>query len=361
MRETYDTNVATSNQNNGNNGASLETSLSPSVLVDFPMDESEFTGRYTYELTLYENATGSGGNSNTLENTHELVAQYKHSFSERYDFGLGEQFRYYTEPSIFDSTGTAYRSGAYYQNLLNVNGDAQLTPLLSTSATFSNAVVKYQDALVAQAQDSIEDTLTPQISFAVLPNLGANIAGTFDNITYTSANRGYTTYTLFGGPGWQVLPSLKVNGSLGASYTETPQSTSSITPYAALALTWTLGERSSLDAAYSHQVAPNDNANSEGQVVDRLSGTFRYDINPSITVHTQFLFNYTTVSQSLIVNGSGQQAYTENEYDLNLGGSYHINSHFDFETGYSLTGISSDIPSRDYVRNQVYVGIRGTY
>ena len=50
LREIYDDNVTGSNNNQP---ASLETMLSPSILVDFPTPEGEFTGRYTFNLTYY--------------------------------------------------------------------------------------------------------------------------------------------------------------------------------------------------------------------------------------------------------------------------------------------------------------------
>jgi hypothetical protein len=48
LREIYDSNVNTSNVNPQ---ASLETVLSPSILVDFPMQDSDFSARYTFDIT----------------------------------------------------------------------------------------------------------------------------------------------------------------------------------------------------------------------------------------------------------------------------------------------------------------------
>jgi len=53
-----------------NQPASLETVLSPSILVDFPTPEGEFTGRYTFNLTYY--SVGPNGNNGSGNNNGQL-------------------------------------------------------------------------------------------------------------------------------------------------------------------------------------------------------------------------------------------------------------------------------------------------
>ena len=160
LREAYDT-IPARETNNSNSHASFDTSVdTPSVLVDFPTPDGDFSGRYTFDATYFTNynvgqnngngsANSGNGNGSSVQLSHELVAQYSHSFSDRFQLGLAEQFRYFTEPSILESTGTNYQSGAYISNTLNGSLGAQWTPLISTTTTFANTIVRYDDEAVA--------------------------------------------------------------------------------------------------------------------------------------------------------------------------------------------------------------------
>jgi hypothetical protein len=379
LREVYDDNVGTSSSGSH---ASLETELSPSILVDFPMENSEFSARYTFDITYYSNRDntqsnngGSNGSSGTnggsITFTHEFVAQYTHAFSDRFNLALSEQFRYFTEPSLFQSTGTNYQDGPYIANTLNGMVSAQWTPLFGTTTTYANTVVRYDDAAIAVAQNSIENTGSQSFSFAILPKLSLNFGGIGDNITYTSGLRGYTNYTGFIGAGWKALPSLSLSGRGGISYIEPIGSKASIGPYAALSLTWTLGARSSLSFDYAHEVTPTDQVGANGQTSDRFSASFNYDITPSLSAHLQGIFTNAVISQSLITPTSASTSGTvsstnEYDYELDTGLTYQYDRYLAFDLGIILSGVTSNNNSsgnsgNDYTRDEAYVGVRGTY
>jgi len=364
LREIYDSNDNTSNIHPQ---ASLETELSPSILVDFPSEGNDFTARYTLDLTYYnpeqtDSATvdNGGKTSNEIDVTHEFVAQYAHTFSDRFSINLAEDFRYFIEPSIDQSTGSNYQQGAYVANVLNGTLTAQWTPLIGTTTSYSNTIVRYDEADVADFQDNIENTGTQSVSYAVLPKISASLGGTVDNITYKTSLRGYTTYTGFVGGSWQVLPSLSVTGQGGATYIVPVSGSDSTAPYAALTLNWNLGARSSLSFNYAHEITPSDQVGANGQTSDRFSSNFRYDINTRLSSHLQGTFTYATVSQDLLV-AQGSSSYQEDQYYLDTGLTYHYNSYLDLDSGVTISGVASDISNNSYSRDEVYLGVRGTY
>jgi len=375
LRETYDDNVNTSM--NGSKQASLETELSPSILVNFPMENSDFSARYTFDITYYSrngpsnnvnNGTStsgtSGSNTGSLEYTHEFNAQYTHSFSERFNLISAEDFRYFTEPSLYESTGTSYNDGTYVSNSLSASLSAQWTPLLGTTTTYANTIVKYEDTAVAAGQNNMENTGSQTFSFAVFPKISLNFGGIGDTITYDSVSRGYTSYTGFIGSQWQALSSLSLSGRGGGTYTETGQSQApaTISPYGALSIGWTLGARSALSFSYTHEIAPTDQAGANGQVSDQFSANFKYDITPSLSSHLQGMFSKNTVSASLTNSGAGGAVSPdENVYSIDTGLTYHYNNYLDFDFGISLSGVSSEISSEEYTRDEAYFGVRGTY
>jgi len=362
LRETYDDNVNTSAS--GGKVSALETSLSPSVLVTFPIGDNNLTARYTFNLTYYS-AGGGGSNSSSpsVQYTHEFDGQYTHTFSERFTVSAADDFRYYTEPNIFQSTGTNYSNGAYVSNLLSLSGTAQWTPIFSTSSSYNNTVVHYNNSIIGQLQDSVENTGTQSFNFAILPKISLNVGGTVDDIDYSHSDRGYISYTGFVGAQWQSLPSLTFSGRLGASYTQVAQSSQSaqLAPYGDLSMTWKLGARSSLDFDYAHEVTPTDQIGANGQNSDRFTANFSYEITPRVSTHLQGTFTIADISSGLSVGGSSATSYSEDDYGIDSGVTFQYNNYLNFDGGVTITGVSSDNSLNAYNRDQVYLGVRGTY
>jgi hypothetical protein len=371
LREIYDDNVNTTHTNPQ---TSLDTDLAPSVLVDFPMEDSDFSARYTFDMLIYgsnpnNGATNGGGSSNSssIQYSHEFVAQYAHAFSDRFNLNLAESLRYFIQPSILESTGTNYQNGPYVSNTLNGTATAQWTPLFGTTTTYANTIVKYDNAAVALGQNSTENTGSQTFSFSILPKISLSVGGIGDDITYDSASRGYTTYTGFIGGQWQALPSLSVTARGGGTYIEPVQSQgqsqgqASFAPYVAITIPWTLGARSSLSFDYAHEITPSDQTGANGQTSDRFSASFRYDITARLSSHLQGVFTHAVISSLLTTSGSGG-GYSEDDYYLDTGLTYHYNTYLDFNAGVTLSGVSSEqIIANSYERDQVYLGVRGTY
>lgn len=353
LREEYDDNIFTAKDNKV---GSFKTDFSPSVLVDIPMEDSDFSARYTFGIDYYENRPGG-----STDLSHNFVAQYKHSFSERFSLNVADQFLYSTEPSLLAATGTLYRNGAYYTNTVNAGFTGQWTPLFGTTTTYSNTLVRYEDSVQSYEQDSMENTGAQNFNFAILPKVTLVFGGIVDDISYDHITRGYTSYTGNMGLDWQVLPTLSLGGRVGGSYTETHGGGTGdlVSPYGAVTLNWQLGARSAWSFNYVHEVVPSDVYIAQGQMADRFDTTFKYDITPQITAHLEGIYTYGQYAQLLDANTIS--GFDENDLALDSGVQYHVNPNFDVEAGYLFTDVSSGLGIRDYTRNQVYIGVRGTY
>ncbi len=374
LRETYDDNVNTTSTNPQ---SSLETSISPSLLVDFPSVDGDFSARATVGLTYSEGLNGNtsgingGGaySSASYQYSGELVAQYSHAFSERFNLSAAEDLRYNTDPNILQSTGTNYQNGPSILNSLSANLAAQWTPLVGTTTSYSNTVIAYEKSAVADTQNSVENTGTQSVGFAILPKINLNFGGIADNASYeASANRGYTSYTGFAGITWVALPTLSISGRAGGSYTQTVQSvqtqgssgSDSFSPYAAFSVNWGLGSHSSLTFDYSHEITPTEQAQANGQSSDRASANFSYSITPSLSAHLAGIYTIANITPALL-SSSSIATYTETSYELDTGITYHYNGFLDFDAGITTFGVSSGQPNGDYTRDQVSIGVRGTY
>ncbi len=352
LREGYDDNIFTAKSHKVD---SFTTDFSPTILLDFPMDSSDFSLRYTFDVTYFENRPGDQFDLN-----HEFVARYNHAFSERYNLDVREQFHYYTEPGLMDSTGTLFRNGAYIDNLSSVEFTAKWTPLVGSVTTYTNNVVAYQDSAIAIEQNNMQNTVNQDINFAILPTYSLVFGGIFDNVSYESISRGYTNYTGNVGVDWQTTPSLVIGFRGGGTITDGQNVGTSSSPYASLTANWRLGQRSSLDFNYVHNVVNTDVIAAVGQEADRVTSKFKYDITPSISAHLEGIFTHSDYTAKLILPGT-VPSFTEDVLAVDAGLDYHFNKNFDFDMGYTFTNVSSQLAFREYTRDQVYLGVRGTY
>jgi hypothetical protein len=368
LRETYDDNVGTSSSNKT---TALETELSPGVAVNFPMENTTFSAAYTFDGTYF---TQTGGTGNNLQYTHRFGAQLSHDFSSRFSLNLNESLIDSPEPNLYGTTGTPYRDGQNISNVFTGGFSAQWTPLFGTSTTYSNTIVRYLDSpSVAVDQDSMENTASETASFTIVPTISVNFGGIFDTIEYDQDPRGYTSYTGFVGGTWETLPNVTLSLRVGGSITETSQlladgttgSATQVAPYVDLSGSWQIGERSSLSADYSHETTPSDNFGSNAQESDRVSGSFGYQINPQLSAHAQVSYTYSVVSGADIFLTSTTSSYTETVYAASVGASYNFIKYFSLSLDISESGVSSGVTNNlgqsNYNREEVTVGVRGTY
>jgi hypothetical protein len=364
LRETYDSNVGTSSKNSV---SSLESSISPSILVDFPMENTEFSAAYTFGATYYTQTANTGS---SWQYSNSFVAQLRHDFSERLTVNAADSLTDSTDPNIFGTTGTPYRDGQNVSNAFTAGASMQWTPLIGTQTTYGNTIVRYLDTpSVAAQEDSMENTVQQTVSFAILPKISFNAGGIFDDDTYDQSPRGYTSYTGFVGTTWEALPNLSGGLRGGATYTETQQTQlggqsgteGTMSPYADVNVSWQIGSHSSLAADYSHEVTPSDYFGSNGQISDRITGNFNYQFNPRLSAHLQVSYSDNDISGAFIYNRSSTASYTETVYGLDVGASYNFVKYFSLTFDITESGVSSELTEQSYDRSEVSLGIRGTY
>jgi hypothetical protein len=353
LREQYDDNIDTTNTNKV---GSFEEVFSPSLLFSYPMDNSTFDARYTFGLTYYNRAAAGS----SYDQDHEVVLRYNHAFSDRFNLDLREDGGYHENPSLLQAVGTVNRAGGYYINTATAEFTAQWTPLFGTVTSYSNIFDKYEDQSVGADQNSDENTVSQDFRFAFWPTVTFAVGGIYDNIFYFDSPRGYSNYTGNTGLDWQALPSLSLGFRVGGSILTPDVGPTSENPYASANVNWQIGERSRLIGSYIHSVTPTDLIIAQAEESDRFTINFLYNITEKITVNLEGIYTYNDYPTD-VLSGSGSSDITENVTGLTAGLTYHYNQYLDFETGYNLDYVSSQDSFRDYTRNQVYVGVRGTY
>lgn len=358
VREAYDDNIYTTQNGPGKIG-SMKEIISPSFLFSYPMENSTFDARYTFSLTHYDHRPNSGA----FDQDHDVVLRYNHAFSDRFNLDLRDEGGYHVDPSLLDALGSTTREGGYYSNIFTAELTAQWTPLFGTVTSYSNNFITYENNDIGDQQNSDENTVSQDFRFAFWPTVTLAVGAIYDNIEYLGSPRGFTNYTANTGLDWQALPSLSLGFRVGGSITEINQeSGTSESPYASANINWQLGERSRLIGSYVHTVTPTDIFYAEGQESDRFTANFLYNITPNITTHFEGIYSHNDITDELLtLSGPSNSGFTEDVLSFDTGVTYHYNQYLDFEAGYTFANVNSGNIFEEYTRNQVYVGVRGTY
>ena len=364
VREEYDDNIYTTSQNQV---SSLKEEVTPSILFSYPMTDSTFDARYTVGFTYYNHSAGQ----NQIDQDHDVVLRYNHSFSDRFNLDLRDDGGYHEDPALLQSIGTVNREGGYYDNIFTAEFTAQWTPLFGTVTSYSNDFIQYENGDVGEQQDSDENTISNDFRFAFWPTVTFSAGLIYDNIDYQHVIRGYSNYTVNAGLDWQALPSVSLGFRLGGSLTELNQGGTTTSPFASANANWQLGERSRLIFSYQHSIQPTDVVGAQASESDRFTANFLYNFTQDITTHLEATVSHNEFDSQLTQDGNNGGAgfgnnglpsnYDENVSAFDTGVTYHYNQYLDFELGYIFSIVDSPVQNRDYTRNQIYVGVRGTY
>ena len=324
------------------------------------MENSTFDARYTAGITYFNHSN----NDEKVDQDHDVVLRYNKSFSDRFNIDLRDDGGYHIDPALLNGIGTVTRQGGYYDNIFTGEFNAQWTPLFGTVTSFSNNYIYYENGDTGREEDSDENTFSQDFRFAFWPTVTFSAGLIADDQDYFYSSRGYANYTGNVGLDWQALPSVSLGFRIGGSITELNQGGgTSTSPFASLNANWQLGERSRLIFAYQHSVSPTDITTAQATESDRLTANFLYNFTQNITTHLEGTYSHNTYeSQFIDEQGAGNTGeYAESVSAFDTGVTYHYNQYLDFELGYIFSVVTSPSQFRDYTRNQIYVGVRGTY
>lgn len=355
IRQGYDDNIYTSSTDEK---ASFTTGIQPSFLINYPLDQTLLSGRYTFDSLYYWDRPGSG-----WDLSHELVGRINHSVSERLNLDVRERFRYAQNPEIMDSASTLQRNGNYINNTASLQGSFQWTPKFGTVTTYTNDYYNYEDETTKLTNNNMSQTVNQDLRFLIDPTVTIVTGGIFQDVSYEYADRNYNVYTGNVGADWTVSPQVTVTGRIGGQYFDPGDGGSgSASPYGTLGATWALGARSSIDANYTHSMSQTDIATSYAQETDSISMTFKYQWTPRFSTSLQGMYTFGSYTTEMSVPGAGTGDFEENVATLTLGATYKINEWLNADTSYSFTNVSDDQNrGREYTRNQISIGLRGTY
>ncbi len=372
LRGFYDDNYLT--QTSGFEEESFGFEISPSIAVNFPMEQTYVGLSYTYALRYYE-----ARSSDSTDHNHEFLAKVDHKFSERYSASFEDSFVYSDEPEIVE-TGvlgapiTRRRDASAFRNRANLDFKAQLTELWGLGLGYQNTWYDYEDdgpGGLSALLDRVEHVFRVDGRYTIQPNLIGLIGYQYQITDYTSDDllpsgspgdiRDNTSHLFSVGADYAATSQINASFRVGAQYTEFDDlDQSSWTPYVDMYGTYTYLPGSYVRFGIRHARNATDADGTPGDITTdqqttALYGLVNHRITPRITGSA-----VGQLQHAVFENGA-LDGEVDNLYTLGLNFEYRISQHWSAETGYNWDRLDSDLGGRSFTRNRVYVGVRATY
>lgn len=405
LRGFYDDNINTAPSGPGKQDA-FGIEISPSVNYGIQWQQTQLTLGYVYSFKYYDHQPA--GSSTKYDQQHLFNLALDHAFTERYRLGVRDAFAIGQEPDVLrtDNAFTAFQrlSGDNIRNYGSIVFDADITRLFGLEIGYDNSFFDYAQSGVqfdgvgnilpsnSGLLDRDENAIHFDSRWMICPETVGIFGYKFRNVSYTadedigvellpggvvhfikSRERDFREHSLYVGAEQTFSPNLTGALRAGASYVDyynhVPESQNQWGPYALANLRYTYAPQSHVDVGLSQDFNATDvvgvrNASgtditatsfTESQQATVVYASVNHQITPQLRGSLIGQFQYSSFDEGDVSNDS------ERYYLLGLNLSYQFTPHFSAEVGYNYDKLDSDIPSRTFDRNRVYIGVTGSY
>lgn len=415
LREGYDSNPLTMpytpNSSNGNIGkepvSSTYTAIQPSLGYNYTGLQADMALRYDFSGTYFP----SINQSYDIQYSHNFIGRYTYAFDPRVQLTVSDNFLYSEQPVaqlVQIGLAPVTQTQGYINNLGTIQCDYRVTDRLAMITRWNNSVLNSDGP--STYQTSTNGVTTIQSGSDSQSNYMNNGAFQQFRLDFTPETVGtfsvdYQIYDYQNDQGFR--DNQQVAFSLGADHTFTPTlffsgragiqlndnygltDNSTIIsaggvgsgeleiqayPFASLSGTWNYEQKSFASAGFSMQVQQSNFATISDSQGYTFNLSWDHYFTDKFSVIQSFYINIASFTPNLtqeqtqnlypgaIYQGSGQQ--TTVTYQCKF--AYEFYPYLSAELGWTYTSYGSyfdvnNANSGSYTRNQIYLGLRGTY
>ena len=402
LREGYDSNPLTQTyQSSSDVKSSTYSSVQPSLGYNYTGLQADLALRYDFTGTYFP----SINQSYDIQYSQAFIGRHTYAFNPRTSLTVSDNFIYSEQPvATLVTAGLAptVNTQGFINNLGTIQGDYRVTDRLAMITRWNNSILNTDGAASynntggivsgsASASNYMNNGAFQQFRLDVTPETVATFTFDYQIYDYQSDQnyRDNQQVSLSLGADQTFTPTITFSGRAGIQLNDNyglSDSSSTISsgglgsgeveigafPFTAISSTWNYDQKSFVSGGLSIAVQQSNlatssdseaytiNANWDHYFTDRLS------VIQSIFLNVAVFTPQLTQAQSLAISnsyqGSGQQ--TTLTYQCKF--AYEIFPYLSAELGWSYTNYGSyfDVNNGNggsYTRNQVYLGVRGTY
>ena len=386
VRAIYDDNITTSPD--GSKEGSFGVSISPSVHLNLPLEQTFISLGYIYSLIWYENRE-----PNHNDQSHEFNGKLTHRFGPHHDITVSDSFVFSSEPSVVDQGGivtSPLRSdSSVIHNRGAIDYNIGISRQMALGFGYGNNFYDYEEDGVGSRSallDRIEQLFRLDLRNTFTPNLVGLVGYSFGLNNYTadefivaapttlaelnlksSARDSYNHYGYVGAD-YDLTARLRSSIRLGIQYADFHEvGETDLSPYLDAKVTYVYMIGSSVEVGIKHARNATDvvQVDTQGNPTLDAQTTAVYlqvvqQITPKLTGVAMVQYQNSTFF------GGANDGESEDLWMLGLNLEYRFTRNWSAEAGYNFEALDSEAQgvagsARQYNRNRVYVGLRATY
>jgi hypothetical protein len=389
LREGYDSNPLTqSYQSTQDIKSSTYTSIQPSLGYNYLGMQADMALRYDFSGTYYP----SINQQYDIQYAQTFTGRYTYAIDPRTSFTLGNNFVYTEQPLVaqFVQAGISPTfNTSTINNLATVQADYRVTDRLSMITRWNNTLVYLGGS--SSNNNYMNNGAFQQFRLDFTPETVGTFSFDYQLYDYdldnTYRDNQQVAFSL--GADHTFLPTLFFSGRAGLQLNDnfgladndfivgsgglgSGEQEIGAFPFAAITGTWNYEQSSFLSAGFSTQIQQSNQANASDSEAYTLNLNWDHYFTDKFSVIQSFFINVATFTPQLTqeqataaqlsYQGSGTQ--TTVSYQCKF--AYEFLPYLSGELGWSYTSYGSyfDLNNGNggsYTRNQVYIGVRGTY
>ena len=391
IREGYDSNPLTqSYQSTQDIDSSTYTSIQPSLGYNYIGLQADAALRYDFSGTYYP----SINQQYDIQYAQTFVGRYTYAIDPRTSFTLANNFLYTEQPLVaqFVQAGISPTfNTSTINNLATAQADYRVTDRLSMITRWNNTLVYLGGS--SSNGNYMNNGAFQQFRLDFTPETVGTFSFDYQLFDYDNDNafRDNQQVSFSLGADHTFLPELFFSGRVGIQLNDNFGLTDNsavisaggmgsgeqeigATPFASISSTWNYEEKSFVSAGFSMQVQQSNLNTASDSEAYTLNLNWDHQFTEKFSVIQSFFINLAVFTPELsqaqtqnlfpgaFYQGSGQQ--TTVTYQCKF--AYQFFPYLSAEAGWSYTSYGSyfDLNNGNggsYTRNQVYLGVRGTY
>ena len=388
IREGYDSNPLTTSYQSGQNvDSSTYTSIQPSLGYNYIGMQADAALRYDFSGTYYP----SINQQYDIQYAQQFVGRYTYAFNPRTSISLANNFTYTEQPIISlvsDGVAPVFNSNLI-NNLATAEVAYQATDRLGLITRWNNTLV-YLGGNQAN-NNYMNNGAFQQFRLNFTPETVGTFSFDYQDYDYDNDNtyRDNQQAAFSVGADHTFLPELFFSGRIGIQLNDNYGLSDSstvigvgglgsgeqeigATPFASVSSTWNYEDKSFVSAGFSMQVQQSNLTTASDSEAYTLNLNWDHYFNDKFSVIQSFFVNLAvftpnlTEAQSIALAGNYQGSGQQTTVTYQCKFSYAFTAYLSAEFGWSYTSYGSyfDLNNGNggsYTRNQVYLGVRGTY
>lgn len=332
------------------------TNASINIAKDFGTPRTRLSLDFTAGITEYWDL-----DQDQTDPLLRLGLKLSHKVTPRLDIAANAFVTYQSEPDYYNPQSVltnGRRNGNYFYANSVLSASYRWTPKFSTVTSYSFATALYDDDAPSTIEDRIEQYLSQQFRYLVLPKTTLTAEYRVGFVNYDTDNgRDAFDQFILAGVEQRLGPKFSASIRGGVQLRDEDGGADRTSPYAESTLSYRYAPSSSLSAfaRYGLENSSLIDSSTENETF-RIGLVLNHSFTGKLKGDASVYFQNSEYSGS--APGSDR---SEQTYNASVGLTYYMTPHIFLNANYSFSMVESDAPFNSYDRNRVSLGLGASF